>query len=268
MTEPDRPPLDPDLAREVAGYPWARLVVTAATPSTNADLLEAEATLPAGTVLVAEHQVAGRGRRDRHWISPPRAGLTFSVLLRPPVPPARWGWLPLLAGLAVCDGVRQRCPDAGATLKWPNDLLVGRDRCKAGGILVQTSRHTAVIGIGVNVSTTRAELPVDGATSLELASAGRVDRSRLLGAILGFLGERFDAWVEAAGDAGRSRIKADYRAACTTLGRTVSVTPSAGEPWTGLATDVDDDGRLLVLGETGPEVVAAADVLHVRLPTG
>ena len=108
-----------------------------------------------------------------------------------------------------------------------------------------------VVGIGVNVSTTRAELPVPEATSLELAGGTPVDRSRLLGAILGHFGERYSDWLSVGGDAAESFLQADYRARCATLNRPVVVTPVVGSPYRGLATDIDDQGRLLVFREAG-----------------
>src|SRR2546421_684603 len=87
--------------------------------STNVDLLHAAADgAPEGIVRVAHFQNGGRGRLDRSWSSPPGAGLTFSVLLRPAVPTPTWGWLPLLAGVALAQAV-----GADAKLKWPNDVL-------------------------------------------------------------------------------------------------------------------------------------------------
>ena len=242
-------------------------MIVESTASTNDDLLEAAATLPTGTVLAAEYQAAGRGRQNRTWTSPARAGLTFSVLLRPAVPPSQLGWLPLLAGVAVCDAVRE-VTIIDAALKWPNDLLVGDESAKAGGILSQSSGDVVVIGIGVNVSTTRAELPVTDATSLELAGSAPVDRSLLLGAILGHLGERYSDWQSVGGDAVESFLQADYRARCATLDQPVVVTPVLGAPYRGLASDVDDQGRLLVAREDGGlESIAAADVRHLRRPT-
>src|SRR5580698_9986395 len=101
------------------------LDVTPSTGSTNADLLaRARDGAPEGEILAAEEQTAGRGRMGRSWQSPPRAALTFSLLLRPaPVPPARRGWLPLLAGAAVAGAVRI-VAGLDARLKWPNDVLV------------------------------------------------------------------------------------------------------------------------------------------------
>jgi BirA family biotin operon repressor/biotin-[acetyl-CoA-carboxylase] ligase len=267
VAESHRPALDPDVVAPEMRDPWSRLMIVESTASTNDDLLEASATLPSGTVLAAEYQAAGRGRQNRTWTSPARAGLTFSVLLRPGVPPGQWLWLPLLAGVALCDAVRE-VTIVDAALKWPNDLLVGDQWAKAGGILSQRSGDVVVIGIGVNVSTTRAELPVPEATSLELAGGAPVDRSQLLGAILGHFGERYSDWLSVGGDAMESFLQADYRARCATLNQPVVVTPVLGSPYQGLATDIDDQGRLLVVREDGGlESIAAADIRHLRQPT-
>src|SRR5688572_3072503 len=132
--------------------------------STNAELMRAAGEdAPEGTVLVAEHQVAGRGRLDRIWTSPPRAGITVSFLLRPDVPAARKGWLPLLTGVALAEAVAE-VTGVLASLKWPNDLLAADGR-KLAGILAESTGRAVVVGVGLNVSTTTAELP-DTGTSL------------------------------------------------------------------------------------------------------
>lgn len=240
---------------------WARIDVVEETASTNADLL-ADTEAPDRTALAAEYQVAGRGRFDRMWTSPPRAGLTFSVLLRPDVPVHHWGWLPLLAGVAVHDGVEST--GVATSIKWPNDLLAGPDGRKLAGILAQTSGPAVVIGVGVNVDTSAAELPVDTATSLVLAGAPAVDRTELLAAILARLDARYTRWSEAHGDSVASGLAEAYRAACSTLGRPVRVTLAEGETVDGTATDIDDVGRLLVRTARGEQAIGAGDVEHVR----
>lgn len=129
------------------------------TGSTNADLLEAaRAGAAEGLVLVAEEQTAGRGRLGRTWSAPAGAALTFSVLLRPAgVPPTRLGWLPLLTGVAVAAAVRAET-GVPASLKWPNDVLVGER--KLAGILAEAHSDAVVVGVGLNVTLSRAELPV------------------------------------------------------------------------------------------------------------
>jgi BirA family transcriptional regulator, biotin operon repressor / biotin---[acetyl-CoA-carboxylase] ligase len=167
-------------------------------------------------VLAAEQQSAGRGRLGRAWISPPRAALTFSVLLRPAaVPRARLGWLPLLAGVAVAAAVRA-VAGVDAQLKWPNDVLAGPGNAlaggsargvrgggaspqgdlgglvppegdastfvpprKLGGILAEASGEAVVVGIGVNVSTEPAELPPPGPGALAATSLRLVGAASL-----------------------------------------------------------------------------------------
>jgi len=251
---------------------WVALDVVPSTGSTNADLLAraADPGSPEGQVLVAEEQTAGRGRLGRSWSSEPGASLTFSVLLRPAtVPAARRGWLTLLTGVAVASAVRSTgCVDA--VLKWPNDVLAG-DRKLAGILAEQTPDGSAVvIGTGLNVATAPSELPVSAAglaaTSLR-AEGATVSREDLLLDVLTQL-ERWYAAFRADPDPGRSGLLDAYRALCETLGRTVRVELPAGGGLTGVARDIDADGRLLVAVGPGDSVtpVSAGDVVHVRAP--
>jgi BirA family biotin operon repressor/biotin-[acetyl-CoA-carboxylase] ligase len=257
--EPARPPLD-TAALAVPGW---RVEVLAESPSTNAHVAErARAGEPAGLVVAAEHQTAGRGRLDRVWVTPPRAALTVSLLVEPTgVPVGRWPWLPLLTGLAVVDGVR-RAAGVDASLKWPNDVLVGER--KVAGILVELvdrpAGPAAVVGIGLNVSATAAELPVETATSLALAGATSLDRTALLQALLVAFADRFGRWCEAGGDG----LRAAYLEACSTLGRPVRVQLPTGGALHGRAVDVDADGRLRVDDGRRVHVLGAGDVVHVR----
>jgi BirA family biotin operon repressor/biotin-[acetyl-CoA-carboxylase] ligase len=237
--------------------------VLAESPSTNAYLTRrALAGEPAGLVVVAEHQTSGRGRLDRTWVTPARAALTFSLLLSPDgVTLARWPWLPLLAGLAVAEGVR-RAAGVRATLKWPNDVLV--DGRKVAGILVERVESpggaVAVVGVGLNVSSTRDELPVETATSLALAGATSLDRTALLQEVLAAFAERYDGWLAAAGRG----LRTPYVEACSTIGAQVRVALPTGEALTGLAVGVDEDGRLQVDDGSRTHVLGAGDVVHVR----
>jgi BirA family biotin operon repressor/biotin-[acetyl-CoA-carboxylase] ligase len=253
-------PVDADALRSTLGERWPRIAVVDETESTNADLLADEAA-PDRSALVAEHQLSGRGRLNRAWISRPGAGLTFSVLLRPQAPIVTWGWLPLLAGVALHAAVVDST-GVGAGLKWPNDLLVGPQQLKAAGILAQTSGEAVVIGIGLNVSAT--ELPVESATSLALCGATRLDRTELLAAILTQLDGRVLEWTAAAGDAEASGLASAYRAVCTTLGQVVNVTSTQGPVISGSAVDIDSTGRLIVRTALGEQAVGAGDVEHVR----
>jgi BirA family biotin operon repressor/biotin-[acetyl-CoA-carboxylase] ligase len=258
----ERPTIDVARLRSALPPLWARVEVVPETASTNADLL-ADADAPEGSVLVAEHQMSGRGRFERVWSSPPRAGLTFSVLLRPTAPIPHWGWLPLLAGVALYEAV-PAASGVAVGLKWPNDLLAEQDGRKLAGILAQTSGPAVVIGIGLNVDTSAAELPVDTATSLALAGATSTDRTDLLIEILRRLGARYTQWSGSGGDAAASGLAAAYRAACATIGRPVRVALAGGAVVDGEAVDLDGAGRLVVRTAAGEQAIGAGDVEHVR----
>lgn len=262
-----RDSLDADRVRAAVGPQWRRVTVVEETASTNADLLAAAAAgAPEYSVLAAEHQAAGRGRLDRTWASPSRAGLTVSVLLRPRVPLAHWGWLPLLAGVALHDAVG-RATGVVTALKWPNDLLATDGR-KLAGILAQTALDAVVIGIGVNVSTTADELPVPTASSLALAGARNLDRTALVIALLTCLDAQYGQWADAGGDAAACGLAAAYRAACATMGSPVRVELGAATAIDGTAEDVDDLGRLVIRTQDGRQALSAGDVHHLRAMRG
>ncbi|GAB3421118.1 biotin--[acetyl-CoA-carboxylase] ligase [Flindersiella endophytica] len=265
----DRPPLSAGELRTRLGVLIADLDVRDETGSTNADVRElAAAGAPEWTVVAAEHQVTGRGRLDRVWTSPPRAGLTFSVLLRPgaDVPTRRWTWLPMLAGCAVVEGIAE-ATGVQAKLKWPNDVLAGDQDLKLCGILLEAAATpagvAAVIGIGLNVSTQADELPAPTATSLALEGAAGPDRAALLQAILVSLHRLYDAWQAGVGEPGA--LLELYSSLCATVGRRVRVELGPQEWVEGQATGIDDDGRLVVRTPDGGErAFGAGDVVHVR----
>lgn len=254
--------MDSDALRAAVGTRWPRVEVVAETTSTNADLMR-DVMAPDRSVLVAEHQASGRGRLDRSWESPARAGLTFSVVLRPTAPIPTWGWLPLLTGVAL-HGAVSAVTGLDLALKWPNDLLYAPSDEKLAGILAQTSGEAVVVGIGLNVSTARDELPVPTATSLALSGAPEVDRTELLAAILTQLDVRAAQWADVGGDAEACGLATDYRAACATLGRQVSVTTTSGSAVVGVARAIDTAGRLQVDVGDRVEVIGAGDVEHLR----
>lgn len=246
----DRPPLRlRSLQRALAPDGW-RVEVLSQTASTNAVVAErARAGEAGGLVVVAEAQTAGRGRLDRSWLSPPRAGLTFSVLVRPELPAAQWPWLPLWTGLAVAAALRDRA-EVDAVLKWPNDVLIGER--KVCGVLAEVPEAgAAVLGIGLNVTTGAEELPHAQATSLRLEQAATTDRDTVLRAVL-------RALIRVLADPEQAR--ADYRALCRTVGRGVRVELPGDRAVQGTAEGVDDDGRLVVEGQA----YGAGDVVHLR----
>lgn len=269
----DRPPLNAAALRRALvreGGLWSRVDVVQRTGSTNSDLVERAANGDAreGTVLIAEEQTAARGRLDRQWTAPPRSGLFFSVLLNPAeVPVMRWGWLPLLAGVAVATGL-SRTAGVDVALKWPNDLLVtvGDDERKAGGILAERAGDRGVvIGIGLNVTLRATELPVPTAGSLALAGAAGTDRDPLLRAVLRSLEQWYVKWRRCGGDPASSGLQETYAAGCATLGRVVRAELPGDRSVSGEAVAVDGDGRLVLATENGvQEPVGAGDIVHLR----
>lgn len=235
----ERPPLRAAaLARALEPDGWLVEVVESAT-STQA-LVRGR---PPGSVVVAEEQTEGRGRLDRSWTSPARAGLTFSALVRPS---SVDGWIPLLAGLAVADAIREHC-ELDAVVKWPNDVLIGGH--KVCGLLAEVSGQDVAVGIGINVSTREDELPYPQATSLALAGAAITDRETLLKAVLRQLTRVFD-----------ERPFASYRERCSTVGERVRLELPRDAVVEGVAEAVDDQGRLVIMGAA----YAAGDVVHLR----
>ncbi|MGP3985132.1 biotin--[acetyl-CoA-carboxylase] ligase [Streptomyces sp. KR80] len=267
----ERPPLNAAALRRALVRPdglWTSLDVVEVTGSTNTDLADRARAGQAhqGTILVAEEQSAGRGRLDRHWTVPPRSGLIFSVLFEPNVPVERWGWLPLLAGVATATAL-SRAAGVDTALKWPNDLLVqvGDEERKAGGILAERAGEGVVIGIGLNVSQRAEELPVPDAGSLALAGAASLDRDPLLRAVLRALERWYADWTAADGDPGASRLQEAYAAGCSTLGRTVRAELPGERELIGEAVAVDGDGRLVLATKDGvQQPVGAGDIVHLR----
>ncbi|MDX3412251.1 biotin--[acetyl-CoA-carboxylase] ligase [Streptomyces sp. ME02-6977A] len=270
----DRPPLSSTALRRGLvrdGGLWRQVDVVQRTGSTNSDLVAraAEGDLAEGVVLVAEEQSAARGRLDRQWTAPARSGLFFSVLLRPAeIPVPRWGWLPLLTGVAVATGL-SRVAGVDTALKWPNDLLVtvGDEERKAGGILAERAGDDGVvIGVGINVSLRADELPVPRAGSLALAGAVNTDRDPLLRGVLRSLEDWYGRWRGAGGDPAASGLQETYAAGCATLGRMVRAELPGDRSLVGEAVAVDGDGRLVLATGAGvQEPVGAGDIVHLRL---
>lgn len=268
----ERPPLNPASLRRALVREdtlWRELEVVDSLGSTNTELARRVrgGSAGEGTVLVAEEQTAGRGRLERAWSAPARSGLFFSVALTPEAPVDRWGWLPLLAGVATASSLA-RTAGVDTALKWPNDLLidVGGEERKLGGILAERVGDTAVvIGIGLNVSLRADELPVPTAGSLTLAGARGTDRDPLLRSVLRGLEDWYGRWSAVRGDPGESHLQEAYAAGCTTLGRTVRADLPGGGRLTGEAVALDGDGRLVLATAEGVQrPVSAGDIVHLR----
>lgn len=197
-----------------------------AVPSTQ----DVARQLPVGTVVVAQHQTAGRGRLGRRWEAPPGSALLASWVM--PV----HDLAPLAAGVAAA----RACGDA-VRLKWPNDLLLeGR---KLGGILVERTGHKCLVGTGINLTWAPPGAAVLGAGRDELVARMAAEMTR---------------WF--AEDA--TTVLSGWRERADTLGRRVRVMLS-GETFEGVAEDIGPDGTLIV----GGRAFAAGDVIHLR-PVG
>lgn len=252
-------PYDEAVAAALEGLS-PRAVVLSTCASTNDEARDlARAGAAHLTVVTAEVQTAGRGRRGRTWTSAPGEGLHTSIVVRPSLAVDRWTLLPLLTGVACVRAIRHRAK-VPVGLKWPNDLVV--DGRKLGGILVEAEPPTfAVAGIGVNV----AQTSFDGelaeiATSLAREGAVRLDRADLLGFIVRYLDEAL-----ADPDEAMDR----YRRASVTVGRAVRVIRD-GDEIVGTAAEVDDRGALILDVAGRAETITAGDVVHLRpdLPRG
>jgi BirA family transcriptional regulator, biotin operon repressor / biotin---[acetyl-CoA-carboxylase] ligase len=240
---------------------WREVRVLTTTESTNREVAAAARDgVPAGLVIIGEEQTAGRGRLDRGWTSPSRAGIYLSVLLRPTVEVSAWPLIALLTGLAVVEAVAA-VGQVEASLKWPNDVMA--DERKLGGILLERVGDAVVVGVGINVSTTAAELAVETATSLAIVG-GSTDREILVKEVLRALERRYDAWHDTGGS--MTSVMPAYRERCETIGQQVQIELPGGDAVRGMATDVDDTGRLVVRDDaTGQERAwLVGDVTHVR----
>lgn len=228
--------------------PYWRVSVIKETSSTQSDLVKFVNTGKAqsGEVLIAEFQSAGRGRLDRSFIAPPNTALLFSIYLENEID---LSWLPLIAGIAVCDGLKEL---TNAKLKWPNDILISNKKC--GGILAEKIPTGVIIGIGLNVNQTQEELPIPEATSLAINGI-EVNRNNLLISILHEFGRIIRHWPM-----NRVEIKAQYEQLCETIGHEVEVTSPSGEITRGLASGINQNGELLV----GSKSINVGDVRHLR----
>lgn len=222
------------------------------TSSTN-DIVEklARDGVKEGVTVFAESQTRGRGRLGRQWLSPPRKGLWFSVLLRPDLRPQGATQLTIAAATALTRAIRDQTGLA-PEIKWPNDILI-RGR-KVAGVLTELSAELdhikhLILGIGVDVNLAATEFPQELrriATSLRIEAGRPVNRAGLAAAILRELDRDYHRIA-----AGQFPSVADeWAAQCTTLGRPVSIQIGT-RVLHGQAEALDADGALLLRTEHG-----------------
>ncbi|OXE35228.1 MAG: biotin--[acetyl-CoA-carboxylase] ligase [Phenylobacterium zucineum] len=247
----------------------SKFVYLDSTGSTNTDLVRWASGADSGdwpdfTAVVAGEQTEGKGRSGREWVSPAGSSLSVSVLLTPAaLPLTAFGWFPLMAGLAMRETVAGLI-GASASVKWPNDVLVGE--LKISGVLSELlpNLRGVVLGSGLNLTQTADELPIEAATSLAIEGATRTNSDEVLSRYLNNLRHWYQSLVEAGGDADAAGLRAAVVAACGSIGRQVRVILPGDRELVGLATNIDSTGRLIV--DVNGEVVevAAGDIVHLR----
>ena len=216
-----------------------------------------------GTLVVAEKQTAGRGRRGKVWESPLGTGIWMSLVLRPQIAPAEASVLTLLCGLATAEAIEAET-GLSAGIKWPNDILINGK--KAVGILTEmdcemSEVHFVIPGIGINVNT--ASFPpeiAEIATSLYLECGKTVSRRRLVHRVLERLEEHYETFLRTGSFAA---MLEDYRKHCITLGKEVHVL--GREPFFAEALDITPEGELLVRrADNGKEEVVFSGEVSIR----
>jgi len=218
--------------------------------STNALLNE---NIKKPILLAAEEQTAGRGRRGRRWLSPRGAGITFSLALPVRRPAREIAALPLVAGVAAARALRAL--GRPVALKWPNDLLLGE--AKVGGILVESRRGAAVIGIGLNCRRVQGLAQKLGrrVAFLELAERNSVIRKVALSLL-----ESLQAFEHRGLDA----VRDEWQAMDAYVGQRLRVRLADGKTFSGISRGLGHDGALRVLTRGGVREVRSGRVVSAR----
>ncbi len=234
------------------------------TDSTNVQArILAEEGAPHGTLVVADRQTGGKGRRGRSWESPGGEGIWMSVLLRPKMNPVNASMLTLVMALAAEKGIREVC-GLESQIKWPNDLVLNKK--KICGILTEMSTDQmeiqyVIIGIGINVCQT--EFPEEiraTATSLYLESGEQTARSKIIGAIMVSLEEYYEKFMETEDMSG---LIEEYNQRLVNLNNEVCILAPSGD-FRGVSTGINKAGGLMVRLEDGSETEVISGEVSVR----
>lgn len=266
---------------------WAgrKLFYRDETGSTNNDAKRCgEEGHPHGTVVVADIQNAGKGRRGRVWQTIPGTALSFSILLRPSFPAERASMITLVMALAVAEAVEavikeggqgnieggtEKPSGAAATIKWPNDIVINQK--KVCGMLTEMTMtpeldeiQYLVVGVGINVNNESPqefqEEIRETATSLRIETGRRLNRAELLQDVLCRFENHYETFLETLD---MSRLRETYQARLQGFGNEVRVLDPAGE-YTGMSRGINDRGELIVERENGERVAVYAGEVSVR----
>jgi BirA family transcriptional regulator, biotin operon repressor / biotin---[acetyl-CoA-carboxylase] ligase len=224
----------------------------------------AVAGAPEGAVVVAERQTSGRGRFGRSWESGSGIDLTFSIVLRPDLPPSRLGLVSVAAGLAVAEVVAEEVAPASTSIKWPNDVLIGGRKC-CGMLLESTipppaavERPTIVLGIGLNVNSDAFSPDVSSTATSLLLETGRFHaRPDLLARLIERIEYRYDMLL----DARDQEIREAYLQRLAGVGQEIEVASTlSGSRFRGVIEDIDPSGALVLRTDEGLQEVHAGEV--------
>lgn len=223
------------------------------TDSTNEEAKRLS-DMPDGTLFIAESQSNGKGRLGRSWDSERGSGIWMSLLLKPDIPPEEISQITLIAGIAVCNTLKN-----GSGIKWPNDIVIGTR--KVCGILTEMSAEIervnyVICGIGINVNT--PDFPdelSDKATSLFIETGRTFNRSELTAAVLNEFEKLYKKFIKE----GFSPLLEEYKKSCITVGRDIRVIYRK-ETITGKAVDITPDGALAVDTGNSRITVTSGDV--------
>lgn len=244
--------------------------------STNVEALRlAELGTPHGTVILANHQTAGKGRLGRTWHSPANTNLYASLILTQKPHRSCLSWIPLTTGVAVAEAI-EAAANLSVSLKWPNDIVLGNK--KLGGILCESSTKgpsawNVIVGIGINVNWEKEHFPgalKNTATSLAIEAQHQIDRRVLFTTLLSRLETNYERLLSSD----LSSLQSSYVSRSSTIGRHVHVQLATGETIDGFAINIGSEGELQVNPSAThvysqaqkPSVITirAGDVIHVR----
>ncbi len=250
------------LTTELIGRGVCEVHDTIDSTNSRAALLAREGA-PAGSLIVARQQTAGRGRQGRTWISPPDAGIAMSVLLRPEIPLTRLPLITLATGVAVAEAV-ESCCGIRLGLKWVNDLTAGGK--KVGGILAEMPGQALVIGIGINLRLDQGSIPddlKDRIDWLENLAGKPLEPSLLVAEVCRFLEKQYFTLL-----AGKAQTIIDsWKHYSVTLGKEVMVISPTGDSArniSGRALDIAESGALLIEKTDGTTIELSAGEISLR----